>query len=133
MKKEHGESWIKANEEIKLRKKREKQGFQDEIDPFVGYPVLTIVCVSKKHDKWIRKTYVPEDVSRYLSFYYYDKELTQKRAFVFLGEIPNMKGHGVYMDFEGRGHWGYHCDEFEPTDGDDCALRLIQYEGGKKK
>ena len=39
------------------------------------------------------------------------------------GEIPNMKGHGVYMDFEGRGHWGYHCDQFQPTDGEDCSFK----------
>lgn len=127
------EEEIAKKKESRIRGKREKQGFQDDIPSFVGYPPLTIVCVDKKFERWIRKTYVPEDVVRYLSFYYYDKELTQKRAFVFLGEIPNMKGHGVYMDFEGKGHWGYHCDQFEPTDGDDCAFRLIQFEGGKRK
>ena len=102
---------------VKIRK-------EDYLPSFEGYSPLTQVCIEKKFEKMIRKNFTPEKAFEYLSFYYYDKELTQKRAFVFLGEISNMKGHGVYMDFEGKGHWGYHCDQFEPTDGDDCAFRL---------
>jgi hypothetical protein len=102
--------------------KREKQGFQDNLPTFSGYSPMTQVCVEKRFEKMIRKNY-PEEISKYLSFYYYDEELTKKRPFVFLGEIPNMKGHGVYMDFEGKGHWGYHCDQFQPTDGEDCSFK----------
>ena len=109
----------------KILKKREKQGFQDNIPAFDGYPPLTQVCVEKRFDKMIRKQYKDgprQEIVAFLSFYYYDDELTRKKPFVFLGEIPNMKGHGVYMDFEGRGHWGFHCDQFEPTDAEDCSF-----------
>jgi hypothetical protein len=108
---------------MKRLTKREKQGFQDNIPVFDEYPPLTQVCVSKEFDKWVRKQYEygpRQEIVKFLSFYYYDDGLTRKRAFIFLGEIPNMKGHGVYMDFEGKGHWGYHCDQFQATDGEDC-------------
>jgi len=37
-------------------------------------------------------------------------------SFLFLGEIPNMKGHIAIIDTNGKIHWGYHPTEFRnPT------------------
>ena len=31
---------------------------------------------------------------------------------LFLGEIVNMKGHGIFVTRNGTVHWGYHLDSF---------------------
>ena len=40
--------------------------------------------------------------------------LLREKRFVYLGDIPNMKGHCVIASLEtGLVHVGYHCDSFE--------------------
>jgi len=35
-----------------------------------------------------------------------------ERSLIYLGEIPNMPGHGVFAGGSGKIHIGYHIDEF---------------------
>lgn len=43
------------------------------------------------------------------------------RDYIFLGEIAQMPGHGVFMDMEtGQNYSGYHIDEFEEVDEDEA-------------
>jgi hypothetical protein len=35
-----------------------------------------------------------------------------ERSLVFIGEIPNMPGHGVFAGGSGKMHIGYHINEF---------------------
>ena len=36
---------------------------------------------------------------------------------LYMGEIHNMPGHGVFVDRAGKVHWGHHPDEFrEPLE-----------------
>jgi hypothetical protein len=40
-------------------------------------------------------------------------QIKEKTIYVFLGEIPNMKGHCVVSDFKsGKIYSGYHTDRF---------------------
>lgn len=41
-------------------------------------------------------------------------------AYIFLGEIPNMPGHGIFIDLTFRViHSGYHIDNFEEIPEDE--------------
>jgi hypothetical protein len=40
----------------------------------------------------------------------YDARL--ENGMVFLGEIPNMPGHGIFGGSSGKVHFGYHIDDF---------------------
>lgn len=120
---------------MKRLSKREKQGFQDSIPPFTDYPPLTQVAVSNSFVRWVKKQYKnePEKIAEYLADYYEkgDWEKGEKKAYVFLGEIANMKGHGVYVDFQGVCHWGLHCDQYEPYD-DSIVIEIKETEIGQK-
>jgi hypothetical protein len=35
-----------------------------------------------------------------------------QEAVLFLGEIPGMKGHGIFASQCGSVHWGYHLEDF---------------------
>lgn len=53
---------------------------------------------------------IPEDLKDVYPF-------VNGESLLFLGEIPNMKGHVVVADHNGKVHWGYHDDWFRnPTD-----------------
>ncbi len=53
---------------------------------------------------------VPEDYAKY-------REWKDGDHLVFMGELDNMPGHGVFIDRAGKTHWGHHPDEFrEPTE-----------------
>lgn len=40
-----------------------------------------------------------------------------KHRYIFLGEIPNMRGHCIVMDDKGKNYIGYHTENFiELTD-----------------
>jgi len=52
-----------------------------------------------------------------------DSHLAQYRKWkdgdhlLFMGEIDNMPGHGVFVERDGTVHWGHHPDEFrEPRE-----------------
>ncbi len=34
---------------------------------------------------------------------------------LFLGEIENMKGHGIFVKRNGKLFWGYHIDNFRTS------------------
>ena len=106
-------------EKMKRLTKKEKQEWYRGMDPFIDYPPLTMVAVSDRFVRFIKKQYKNESerIAEYLEDYYEKGDWKKgEKAYVFLGEIKNMPGHGVYMDQSGVGHWGYHCDEYEPYD-----------------
>jgi len=35
-----------------------------------------------------------------------------KDSMLFLGEIVNMRGHGIFVSRAGVVHWGYHLEDF---------------------
>lgn len=53
---------------------------------------------------------VSQDIAEYL-------EWKDGDHLVYMGELDNMPGHGVFVDRAGKTHWGYHPDGFrEPTE-----------------
>ena len=40
-------------------------------------------------------------------------------AFVFLGEIANMRGHGIFVGRDGKVYWGFHVENFRRVSEDD--------------
>lgn len=52
---------------------------------------------------------------------------------LFLGEIPNMKGHIAFVDRDGKIWWGYHPDIFrQPVEGEVSVTIEINEEDFKK-
>ena len=50
----------------------------------------------------------------------YENELRSNRGLIFLGEIKNMKGHGIFLGYAtGRIYSGYHIDCFEEMKDDE--------------
>lgn len=45
---------------------------------------------------------------------------------LFLGEIENMKGHGVFMEHNGRIHHGWHIDSFFVYQGTHVGQYCLQ-------
>jgi len=54
---------------------------------------------------------------------------------LYLGEIENNKGHGVYMQYTGKTHQGYHTDNFfeytdDHYDGQHCLSDFLVFNKG---
>ena len=47
------------------------------------------------------------------------KQFLSNDSFVYLGELVNMKGHGIYAGRDGRVYWGFHPEDFEMVPEDD--------------
>ena len=45
--------------------------------------------------------------------------LRVEQPLIYLGEIPNMLGHGVFVGNSGRVHFGYHIEGFEEIPDDE--------------
>ena len=57
---------------------------------------------------WVRFNYtnLPEQ-------YKNDYPFKESGAYIFFGEIPNMPGHCIVCDEDGKVYIGYHTDHFE--------------------
>lgn len=70
---------------------------------FKMYKPLTMVRVME----WYRK-----EMKDYAKTAYY-KSFLAERHFVYMGEITNMQGHGIYAGASGKMYMGFHPENFE--------------------
>lgn len=43
---------------------------------------------------------------------YKDHPISKEKTLIYLGEIPNMPGHGIFLGDAGQKYIGYHTDSF---------------------
>lgn len=76
------------------------------------YPVNSIVELERNYRyellKWLQGHHEP--TSAQWDTYYAD--FLSEESFVYLGEIVNMPGHGIYVGRKGRTFWGFHLEDF---------------------
>lgn len=84
------------------------------------FPMNSIVKLSdwyRKHLTEYHKENTPVNKE------YYD-ELLASSSFVYMGEIDNMPGHGIFVSKLGRVFWGFHMDDFELEADEDLVTTI---------
>lgn len=68
-------------------------------------------------ERELNKNVRGEVASEWGSDYYYN--FLSNDVFVFLGEIANMPGHGIFVGRDGKMYWGFHPDDFYELEDDE--------------
>jgi hypothetical protein len=76
------------------------------------YPVNSIVRIKQAYrdrlQTFLQKN--PDD-TKWGNGYYHG--FLRNNLFVYLGEIQNQAGHGIYAGMDGKVYWGFDTDDFE--------------------
>lgn len=82
------------------------------IDVTSGTKPLTKVKVQQWYQEECAKHHGPKEFC------------TGDQEWLYLGEITNMQGHGVFVNSAGRVFWGYHLEDFEVCQDEDLFIDI---------
>lgn len=115
------ELYIECDDKESIDIQRTARQFNGVITPIMSYGdgLYKFSTYSERYEIYedSENTFEKNQIVIALAGYGPPRDKKMGNAFLYLGEIPNMKGHCAIVDRNGKTHWGWHIEDFRhPTE-----------------